>query len=906
MARQVQDAAGAASQSLTRFLLNQQLSADDVARLLNGFGALHHLLRAEEVANPNIPPENVVNELLPKLPCPIDVKGAGKEAVYRLALYSVVQVLMLVGPVMAEWQKLNFAGTFEPSRRIINKLNQMSEQLGALGASGQAAADERYDLIYRDYLLQRFHRIEAGTVRMTTNQDVSLAELFVMPVVLPRPSEPGADVAGQSSKQDFMNLDAARRRFAATEEVAPAASQKRGKAALDQVKAQPRNVIIGAPGGGKSTFLEWLQLKLAGGEEQLVMSDQQAIPVLLRVRQLNPKELPRGARLIEGATGSKDIAALMPAGWIERQMRRGRVFFMVDGLDEVEPELRDTELLPWFLEVCREYPECRYLVSSRPEAYPDGTLRKNKFVECDLLDFNESQVLGYTRHWCTAVRLARNEPEAEAQREGAADGNRIVEGFTQHAYTRNLARNPLMLSAICLVNYFEGGQLPKDRAVLYRLCVEGLLHNWDQRRGIRSEFGFDEKLRACREVAVTMQADDRAEYEAPKVQAIFSAVLGEPVRAQRLLEHIRRRTGLLLERRPGVFAFAHLTFQEYLAARAAHEGNRAGVDITRLAAEHDDGRWREVIALFCGLAPAPSARQMIETLAGCRDSVSLGDVLAEAYLSGGVELSQDAALRARVIKRIAAAPGAQWPPALERFPSGEVAPIANALVGNSPSAIATCAAHRWLAAHPGSLEETALLARLLQWQKLTPNQMSELIHLLHKDGSEECLTKLSGAPEIYSAAGPSFHHPGQHVRYTTQAEIAVIGLSQQLGIDVGHDRHGQPATGPDDQADKVSEVGSAFFEALLQALRALCNNEDLEWNIEVDQRLVYLMQQSATWDGALRKHLNGTLLRHLIDVARRLAARVSAAARPQKVGRKSPEVAAALNSWADMLERRLS
>ena len=239
---------------------------------------------------------------------------------------------------------------------------------------------------------------------------------------------------------------------------------------------------------------------------------------------------------------------------------------MLDGLDEVEPEWRDDKLLPWFGKICRDYPECRYLLSSRPEGYPPGSLENLEFVQCDLLDFDKPQVSEFAKHWCTAVRLARNEPEAEARREGEVDGRAIVDGFKGHLYTRNLARNPLMLSAICLVNYFEGGQLPKDRAVLYNLCVDGLLDNWDQRRGIRSEFGYDEKVRACREVAVAMQADNRAEYEAPKVQDIFSKVLGDSQRAQKLLEHIRRRTGLLLERRPGVFAFAHLILVCYSPA----------------------------------------------------------------------------------------------------------------------------------------------------------------------------------------------------------------------------------------------------------------------------------------------------------------------------------------------------
>jgi len=149
-----------------------------------------------------------------------------------------------------------------------------------------------------------------------------------------------------------------------------------------------------------------------------VLAGQQAIPLLLRVRQLNPQDLPRGAALIEKATASKDRAALMPSGWIERQMRRGRVLLMLDGLDEGEPDLRDRYILPWLRDLCERYPECRYLVSSRPSGYPQGTLTDLGYVECDLLDFREPEITEYTRHWCTAVRLARNEPEAEARQEG--------------------------------------------------------------------------------------------------------------------------------------------------------------------------------------------------------------------------------------------------------------------------------------------------------------------------------------------------------------------------------------------------------------------------------------------------------------------------------------------------------
>jgi hypothetical protein len=469
----------------------------------------------------------------------------------------------------------------------------------------------------------------------------------------------------------------------------------------------------------------------------------------------------------------------MPEGWLDRQMKVGRVLLMLDGLDEAEPELRDRYLFPWLLGLLVNYPDCHYLISSRPVGYPPGTLRQSKFIECNLIDFDETQIQEYARHWCTAVRLAQNELEAEARREGQEDGQQIVEGFQEHPYISDLARNPLMLSAICLVNYFEGGKLPTDRALLYRLCVEGLLHNWDQRRGIRSEFGFTEKLRTCREVALVMQTEDRAEFEADRVRAVFAEVLGDTDRASKLLEHIRYRTGLLLERRPGIFGFAHLTFQEYLAARAIHEGNQLGISADQLIQEHGDGRWKEVIALYCGLATTPSVRSLIEQLVLQADTSSLSEVLTEAYFSSGSELAQDYQLRQKIINRVASLPGSRN---LRQFPVEEVRMITNRLIGTIRSCISTSEAHSWLYDHPDSIDLPSIANRLGSWKTMTPLQLSELIHIFHKHAPVNMLVDFSGLlsesniADLYTSEGPSFPH---RERYHCQANIALIGISQR-------------------------------------------------------------------------------------------------------------------------------
>jgi hypothetical protein len=753
---QVLEAAAATSQSLERFFAGQRLAADAVSCILGGLESATDSLTLEQIGNPITPPESIVEDLLKR-----QTARSTQEAVYRVALYSVVQGLMQIGPVMAEWQKTGFPATFELSRRVIARLNAISEQLGVLGSAGMEAADERYELLYRDYLSQRFNRVEAGTVRMTTNLSVDLSELFVMPNVLERSLdvEPGAP-----DTLELMSLSRAREVLARAFEKT-GSKGRTGVPALEQVRLKQRNVIVGAPGSGKSTFLEWFQLRIADAKEEFVLGGQQAIPVLLRVRQLDCGNLPTGSGLLEKATGSQDFAALMPGGWIHRQMSAGTVMFMLDGLDEVDPQVRDGKLVPWFTELCQRYPKCSFIVSSRPVGYPTGLLRKAGFSESELLDFGEPQVAAYAGHWCTAIRLARNEAHAEARREGAADGTRIVSGFEGHPHIKSLARNPLMLSAICLVNYFEGGQLPKDRAVLYRLCVEGLLHNWDQRRGILSEFAFEEKLRAVREVALQMQASGLAEFELTKVQEAFSVVLKDERRAASLLEHIRYRTGLLLERRSGVFAFAHLTFQEFLAARAIYEGNQSGIEIMHLIQEHSDARWQEVIALYCGIAPAPEARRTIEALIGANAGAGLLD---EAYFSAGPEVAQDPLLRYDVMKAVARADST--PATRFNFAEEEFAPIANEIVGQSDR---WGAAYAWLLFHPERIDARLIVERIRRQLEQQAPGLTVLNFLVHYRGDDDLLGEVAKIPGLYDA-------PARH-DYDTQADVAFEALVNREG-----------------------------------------------------------------------------------------------------------------------------
>jgi hypothetical protein len=65
--------------------VNQKLSEEMVAGILVGFDAMASLLELENISNPNVTTEEIVEDLLSRLPCPHAVKKT-HDAIYRLAL----------------------------------------------------------------------------------------------------------------------------------------------------------------------------------------------------------------------------------------------------------------------------------------------------------------------------------------------------------------------------------------------------------------------------------------------------------------------------------------------------------------------------------------------------------------------------------------------------------------------------------------------------------------------------------------------------------------------------------------------------------------------------------------------------------------------------------------------------
>ena len=184
-----------------------------------------------------------------------------------------------------------------------------------------------------------------------------------------------------------------------------------------------------------------------------------------------------------------------------------------------------------------------------------------------------------------------------------------------------LAANPLLLTTLLLVKRWVG-QLPTRRSVLYGKAIEVLLMTWNVEA--HRPLDPDEIIPQLAFVAYTMiqngaQKISRKGLTRALVEAReqMPEILGyAKVSVSELIERVEYRSSLMMlsghimsktERSSHSMSFRHLTFQEYLTARAISDGyypNRDDRDtpLELLRGHIEDERWREVIPLVAVLS----------------------------------------------------------------------------------------------------------------------------------------------------------------------------------------------------------------------------------------------------------------------------------------------------------------
>jgi hypothetical protein len=160
-----------------------------------------------------------------------------------------------------------------------------------------------------------------------------------------------------------------------------------------------------------------------------------------------------------------------------------------------------------------------------------------------------------------------------------------------------LAVNPLLLTMITLVHRYRG-QLPERRIELYSEICDVLLGHWQAAKGLSSAVTPARKRTVLQTLALHMMEKGYREITRHEAGMVIAEPLvrigagGDDPGA--FLESLEADCGLLIEREAGVYSFAHLTFQEYLASAQLLELRAEEWLYPHLA----DPWWHETIRLY--------------------------------------------------------------------------------------------------------------------------------------------------------------------------------------------------------------------------------------------------------------------------------------------------------------------
>jgi formylglycine-generating enzyme required for sulfatase activity len=405
--------------------------------------------------------------------------------------------------------------------------------------------------------------------------------------------------------------------------------QPRRESVLAFVQANPCAALLGDPGSGKTTFSNFLALALAGEMLGLEtanlhrLGEEWTAGALLPVRvvlsefaaQLDPPSpLDPGDQLWEFIQRKLGAALADFAPLLRKHLLTHGGLLLLDGLDEVPEAEHCREFVKQaVLGFRRQFSHVRVLLTSRTYAYQKQEWRLPGFAEAGIAPFTPEQIERFIDRWYAHVAKVRGSlGEAEA----AGRATLLKHALKANPHLGELAQRPLLLTLMASLHAWRGGSLPDGREELYDQSVELLLDVWERpkvahdRQGrpvLQTESAAEwfnapqsEIRKALEEIAFEAHQGQQeqtgaADIPEEKIVAALLRVAGSGVHHAQVLEFIRDRAGLIINRGERVYGFPHRTFQEYLAARHLTVTGFPAKLVELVRA--DPERWREALLL---------------------------------------------------------------------------------------------------------------------------------------------------------------------------------------------------------------------------------------------------------------------------------------------------------------------
>lgn len=397
------------------------------------------------------------------------------------------------------------------------------------------------------------------------------------------------------------------------------------------LRKNTRLAILAKPGGGKSTLLKRIAVAYSFHERLGLVDDnlpeEKWMPIFIRCRELGEFVTKSITEIIENIPNRAEIGFCKEgfSELISNSLQNGTALLLIDGLDEISEDNNRLVFVNQLRTFLATYPNIHIITTSREAGFRViGGVLANYCKHYKISSLIPDEITELVIKWHKAV--------IDNSDKTVNDAIELSKLILKDKRIRVLAENPLLLTTLLFVKRWAG-YIPTKRSLLYEEMIKLLLVTWNVEG--HEQLDIDEAEPQLAFVAYwmtengnqTITLDDlktcllNSRREMPEILGYTKVSISE------FIKRVESRSSLLIQsghkkldngRITPIYEFLHLSFQEYLTAKAVVDkfiprtlSNKSNLEIIKPNINKEN--WKEVVPLIAVLSKR-GTNELIEYL----------------------------------------------------------------------------------------------------------------------------------------------------------------------------------------------------------------------------------------------------------------------------------------------------
>jgi len=397
------------------------------------------------------------------------------------------------------------------------------------------------------------------------------------------------------------------------------------------LKKNTRLAILAKPGGGKSTLLKRIAIAYAFQERLGLVDDnlpnKNWIPIFIRCRELGEFVTKSITEIIGNIPNRAEIGFCKEgfSAMISDSLQNGTALLLIDGLDEISEDNNRLLFVNQLRTFLATYPNIHIITTSREAGFRViGGVLANYCKHYKISNLIPDEIQELIVKWHKAI--------IDTTEKTINDAKELARLILKDKRIQVLAENPLLLTTLLFVKRWAG-YIPTKKSVLYEEMIKLLLVTWNVEG--HEQLDIDEAEPQLAFVAYWMTENGFQTISLDDLKKCLSQsrrempdILGyTKVSIPDFIKRVESRSSLLIlsghkkissGRITPIYEFLHLSFQEYLTAKAVVEkylpqnlSSSTNLEIIKPQIEKEN--WKEVIPLIAVLSKR-GTNELIEFL----------------------------------------------------------------------------------------------------------------------------------------------------------------------------------------------------------------------------------------------------------------------------------------------------